>query len=131
MDAFEQLASDVFWADGYWVWTGVKVALSREEKLRIGRHSAPRYAHRSKLFHDAVLRDTILGALKADFVARGLCPADVTVRLGLVHAHATSSNAARLADHFDKNGWLLFGRSWLHGQPYHHTAGSNTRLTSV
>ena len=40
MDAFEELASDIFWSEGYWVRTGVKVELTREEKIRIGRHSA-------------------------------------------------------------------------------------------
>lgn len=43
MDAFEQLAADIFWNEGYWVRTGVKVELTREEKIRIGRHSSPRW----------------------------------------------------------------------------------------
>ena len=43
MDAFEQLAADIFWSEGYWVRTSVKVELTREEKLRIGRHSSPRW----------------------------------------------------------------------------------------
>ena len=36
MDAFEQLAADIFWNEGYWVRTSVKVELTREEKIRIG-----------------------------------------------------------------------------------------------
>ena len=43
MDAFEQLAADIFWNDGYWVRTGVKVELTRDEKIRIGLPSAPRW----------------------------------------------------------------------------------------
>lgn len=43
MDAFEQLAADIFWAQGYWVRTGVKVDLTREDKIRIGRPSSPRW----------------------------------------------------------------------------------------
>lgn len=43
MDAFEQLAADLFWDEGYWVRTGFKVDLTREDKLRIGRHSSPRW----------------------------------------------------------------------------------------
>jgi hypothetical protein len=43
MDAFEQLAADIFWNEGYWVRTSVKVELTREEKVRIGRHSSPRW----------------------------------------------------------------------------------------
>ena len=136
MDAFEQLAADIFWNEGCWVRTGVKVELTKEEKVHIGRHSAPRweidliayravtnellalecksyldsggvhaahflpgskYAHRYKLFHDQVLRDTVLGRLKLQCIERGLCPSDVTVRLGLIHAHATSHNAPLLA----------------------------------
>ena len=42
MDAFEQLAADIFWNEGCWVRTGVKVELTKEEKVHIGRHSAPR-----------------------------------------------------------------------------------------
>lgn len=43
MDAFEQLAADLFWADGYWVRNSVKIDLTRDEKREIGRHSSPRW----------------------------------------------------------------------------------------
>jgi hypothetical protein len=43
MDAFEQLAADIFWAEGYWVQNEVKVALTREDKLAIGLPSCPRW----------------------------------------------------------------------------------------
>ena len=43
MDAFEQLAAEIFWNEGYWVRTGFKVELTRDEKIRIGRHSSPRW----------------------------------------------------------------------------------------
>ena len=43
MDAFEQLAADIFWNEGYWVRMSVKVELTRDEKIRIGRHSTPRW----------------------------------------------------------------------------------------
>ena len=43
MDAFEQLAADIFWNEGNWVRTSVKVELTREEKIRIGKHSTPRW----------------------------------------------------------------------------------------
>lgn len=43
MDAFEQLVAELFFAEGYWVETSVKVTLSREEKLEINRFSAPRW----------------------------------------------------------------------------------------
>ena len=43
MDAFEQLVSETFWREGYWTQTSVKVDLTKEEKVEIGRHSAPRW----------------------------------------------------------------------------------------
>lgn len=152
MDAFEQLAADIFWNDGYWVRTGVKVELTREEKVRIGRHSSPRweidlvayrptsnellalecksyldsggvhaahfepgskYAGRYKLFHDVVLRETVLERLRLQFAECGLCPPEATVKLGLIHGHATSHNAGLLAAIFARESWLLFGPEWL------------------
>jgi hypothetical protein len=152
MDAFEQLAADIFWADGYWVRTGVKVQLSRDQKERIRLPSAPRWeidliayrpaanellalecksyldsggvhaahfkpdaklAHRYKLFHDEVLRETILDALRTQSVASGLCPPDVTVQLGLIYAHATKFNEAKLDLLFAERKWLRFGPDWL------------------
>ncbi len=43
MDAFEQLVSELFFAEGYWVETSVKVDLTKDEKREIGRHSTPRW----------------------------------------------------------------------------------------
>ena len=43
MDAFEELAADLFRSEGCWARTGVRLDLTREEKLRIGRHSSPRW----------------------------------------------------------------------------------------
>ena len=43
MDAFEQLVSEILWMDGYWVRTSVKVDLTKEEKVLIGRPSSPRW----------------------------------------------------------------------------------------
>ncbi|WP_221796206.1 hypothetical protein [Aquisediminimonas sediminicola] len=152
MDAFEQLAAEILWNEGYWVQTCVKVELGREDKERIRRPSSPRweidlvayhpaknellalecksyldsggvhaahfgsgsrYAHRYKLFHDDVLRETILRCLNTQFVERGLCLPDATVRLGLIYAHATPYNTALLARHFDDNDWILWGPDWL------------------
>ena len=42
------------------------------------------YAHRYKLLHDPVLRETVLERLRLQCTERGLCPADVKVRLGLL-----------------------------------------------
>jgi hypothetical protein len=43
MDAFEQLVSEILWMDGYWVRTSVKVDLTKQEKVQIGRPSSPRW----------------------------------------------------------------------------------------
>jgi hypothetical protein len=43
VDAFEQLAAELLFADGWWVQTSVKVHLTKEEKKQVGRHSSPRW----------------------------------------------------------------------------------------
>jgi len=43
LDAFEQLVSEILWMEGYWVRTSVKVDLTKEEKVLIGRPSSPRW----------------------------------------------------------------------------------------
>ena len=43
VDAFEQLAADLFWADGYWVRNSVRVELTRADKQAIGKPSSPRW----------------------------------------------------------------------------------------
>jgi hypothetical protein len=83
-----------------------------------------KYAHRYKLFHDAVLRETVLERLKLQSVERGLCRADTTVRLGLIHGHATKHNAPLLAEIFRSNGWLLFGPDWINKHLEAMSAGS-------
>lgn len=71
-------------------------------------------AGRYKLFHDSVLRETVLDRLKNQFVRAGYCSPNAAVRLGLVYGHATKGNAARLQDTFRKGDWELFGPKWLH-----------------
>lgn len=43
MDAFENLAADILANQGYWVRTGVKVGLTRDDKIAIERKSSPRW----------------------------------------------------------------------------------------
>ena len=43
MDAFEQVVSEILWMEGYWVRTSLKVDLTKEEKVSIGRPSSPRW----------------------------------------------------------------------------------------
>lgn len=43
MDAFESVVSEILWRDGYWVQASLKVELTKEEKVAIGRPSSPRW----------------------------------------------------------------------------------------
>jgi hypothetical protein len=43
MDAFESVVAALLVRQGYWVQTSVKVDITKEEKVVIGRHSAPRW----------------------------------------------------------------------------------------
>ena len=170
MDAFEQLAAEFLWNQGYWVRNCVKVELTREDKVRIGRHSSPRweidlvaydqksnellalecksyldsggvhaahfapgsrYATRYKLFHDDILRETVLTRLRQQFIDQGFCPDDVQVRIGLIHAHATAFNAPLLKDIFAKAGWLLFGPEWIGSQLQRMAAASYENSTAA
>ena len=90
-----------------------------------------RYAKRYKLFHDAMLRDTVLERLRLQMTECGLCRSDARIRLGLVHAHATSRNAALLREIFDHNGWLLFGPDWIREQLERMSRGSYENNTAA
>ncbi|MEO7656513.1 MAG: hypothetical protein ABIS25_04140 [Sphingomicrobium sp.] len=70
-------------------------------------------ASRYKLFHDVVLRDTVLNRLKDQFVHAGYCPVDAEVSLGLVYGHSTKGNTERIEKAFSQGGWRLFGPDWL------------------
>ncbi|MCH8806125.1 MAG: hypothetical protein IH986_08555 [Planctomycetes bacterium] len=43
MDSFESIVQTIFEHKGYWVKTGFKVELTKEEKRKIGRPSSPRW----------------------------------------------------------------------------------------
>lgn len=43
MDAFESVVGEILWNDGYWVQTEFKVQLTKEEKIKIGRRTSPRW----------------------------------------------------------------------------------------
>jgi hypothetical protein len=43
MDSFEQVVSEILWMEGHWVRTSVKVDLTKDEKIQIGRPSSPRW----------------------------------------------------------------------------------------
>ena len=43
LDSFESIVKTIFESKGYWVKTGFKVELSKEEKRKIGRPSSPRW----------------------------------------------------------------------------------------
>ena len=43
MDAFETVVASILQRQGYWTLTSVKVELTKAEKVKIGRHSSPRW----------------------------------------------------------------------------------------
>ena len=43
MDSFEQIICELFWNKGFWVWNSFKVKLTKEDKIKINRHSCPRW----------------------------------------------------------------------------------------
>lgn len=43
MDAFESVVSEILWRNGYWVQSSVKVELTKQEKVSVGRPSSPRW----------------------------------------------------------------------------------------
>lgn len=43
MDAFESVVGETLWREGYWVQSSLKVELTKEEKIAIGRPSTPRW----------------------------------------------------------------------------------------
>ncbi len=53
MDAFEQLVGNLLESEGYWVKQSVKVALTKEDKARIGRKSSPRWEIDVVAYHAA------------------------------------------------------------------------------
>ena len=147
-----------------------RAQLTREEKIRVGKHSTPRWeidliayrattnellalecksyldsggvhaahfmpnhklAGRYKLFHDALLRDTVLARLRLQCVERALCPADVTVRLGMVYGYATPSNAAALKLKFQEENWPLYDANWLFGRVQQLATGGYENSTAT
>jgi len=96
-------------------------------------HFTPNHklAGRYKLFNDALLRATVLERLRLQCVERGLCPVDLTVRLGLIYGHATKSKPALLKDKFRESGWALFDDEWLFGHPKKMAGGSYENSTAA
>jgi hypothetical protein len=43
MDAFERVVSEILWREDYWVQNSLKVELTKEEKVALGRPSSPRW----------------------------------------------------------------------------------------
>jgi hypothetical protein len=43
MDSFEQVVSEILWMEGHWVRTSVKIDLTKDDKVQIGRPSSPRW----------------------------------------------------------------------------------------
>jgi len=74
-----------------------------------------RYAERYKLFNDPKLRETVLRRLELQLVNSGACALSPSIRLCLAAGKiATDNDRAKLREHFQTNGWMLFDDEWLH-----------------
>ncbi len=69
---------------------------------------------RYKLFHDQVLRKTILKRLAKQIAGLGLARPKPKVTLCLAAGHiASSTDRTELARHMRRNGWRLFDEPWI------------------
>lgn len=76
MDSFEQLVSELLWAEGYWVQTSVKVELTKEEKKRIGRPTTPRW-ELDVVAYKGRKNELLVMECKSFLDSRGVQPKDV------------------------------------------------------
>jgi len=154
MDAFESILAELLEHDGYWVRKSVKVNLTKEEKVAIGRPSSPRWeldlvaykgstnellviecksyldsygvrfsafdgssqrhAKRFKLFNDNLLREVVLNRLVLQLEASGFCASSPRVILCLAAGKVIrESDRNKIAEHFDRNGWVFWDDQWI------------------
>lgn len=81
MDSFEQLVSELLWSEGYWVQTSVKVELTREEKISIGRPSSPRWEI-DVVAYKGSSNELLAMECKSFLDSRGVSPKDVKGQTG-------------------------------------------------
>jgi len=72
-----------------------------------------RAASRFKLFSDANLRKVVLDRLTAQFIEAGLCLPKPVIKLCLACGKIKDSAREELAEHFEKNDWVLLDEEWL------------------
>ena len=122
MDAFEQLVSEILWMDGYWVRTSVKVDLTKEEKVLIGRPSSPRweldivaYSGRDNLLRVVECKSYLDSrGVALQFADSGACAPNAAVKLCLACGRiATNADREGLHKYFADKGWDLWDEPWL------------------
>lgn len=138
MDAFEQLAADIFWSEGYWVRTSVKVELTREDKIAIDRHSSPRWE--LDLVAYQPMRDELLALECKSYLDSGgvhaahfLPGSKYAHRYKLFHdAKLRDVILTRLKSQFEEAGLCkpatTVGLGLVHA---HATPGNATKLTEI
>jgi hypothetical protein len=86
--------------------------------------SSETHASRYKLFNEPILRETVLQRLVIQLQELEACAPSPMVRLCLAAGNiATAEDRRQLQEHFDQNGWLLFGDEWLHKRLEEMAAG--------
>jgi hypothetical protein len=71
---------------------------------------------RYKLFNDENLRKVVFFRMLKQLSECGLILQKPKVSLALMTAKIRKSDQSAVADHFDKNGWLLFDAKWIRQQ---------------
>lgn len=70
-------------------------------------------AQRYKMFVNPALRDLVLQRLTEQMVEDGAVAGIPRPKLGMIYGYATAANTRILTEHFEANGWGLFGPDWL------------------
>lgn len=72
-----------------------------------------RNAQRYKMFINQALREMVLTRLVEQLKASGSVVGEPVASLGMIYGFATTTNTAILTQHFEQQGWRLYGPDWL------------------
>ena len=134
MDAFENLAADILADQGYWVRTGVKIGLTRSDKMAIERPSSPRWEIDLVAYH-AGRNELLLLECKSYLDSGGVHFADLLPgaklkgRYKLFHDEKLRATVtARLLSDFVENGRCSADVTVEFGLIYGYATAHNERL---
>lgn len=79
----------------------------------VTRHGFGEQCASLKLFNDAKLREVVFRRLSAQLEEERSIRKGAKVQLCLVAGKVVKSDVEWLQNHFDANGWLLYGPAWI------------------